>query len=94
VRYAFVELSTGDLLLGPPKSRGSRRIVGIPDAIIPALREHLSVYVANDPMALFFPGARGPFRPEARRRRFAMGDERSLLCEPPFAFGLAPEATG
>ncbi len=59
VRYAFVERSTGELLLGPPKSEAGRRIVGIPDAIIPALREHLSLYVRNDQAAWFFPGVKG-----------------------------------
>ena len=46
-------------MLGPPKSRAGRRIVGIPRAIIPALREHLSVFVAADPGALVFPGTKG-----------------------------------
>ena len=30
VRAAFVERSTGEILLGPPKSRAGRRVVGIP----------------------------------------------------------------
>jgi integrase len=42
VRVALVERSTGEMVLGPPKSRVGRRIVGIPDAIIPVLREHLA----------------------------------------------------
>ena len=54
-----VERSTGEMLLGPPKSKAGRHIVGIPDAIIPALREHLSVFVKDDPGALVFPGAKG-----------------------------------
>jgi integrase len=59
VRAALVERSTGELLLGPPKSRAGRRSVGIPQAIIPLLREHLAVYVKSDPGALFFPGVMG-----------------------------------
>jgi integrase len=47
------------MLLGPPKSKAGRRVVGIPDAIIPTLRDHLSVYVKDDPGALVFPGVRG-----------------------------------
>lgn len=63
MRYALVERSNGELLLGPPKSRAGRRIVGIPDVIIPALREHLSRYVQADPDAWFFPSAKvGPLR--------------------------------
>jgi integrase len=59
VRAAFVERSTGEMVLGPPKSRAGRRIVGIPDAIIPALREHLAVFVKEEPGALVFPGQMG-----------------------------------
>jgi integrase len=59
VRAAFVERSTGEILLGPPKSRAGRRIVGIPQAIIPVLREHLSVFVKAEPGALVFPGVMG-----------------------------------
>jgi integrase len=46
-------------LLGPPKSKAGRRIVGIPQAIIPALAEHLSIFVKPEPGALIFPGAQG-----------------------------------
>jgi len=59
VRAAFVERSTGEMLLGPPKSQAGRRIVGIPAAIIPALREHLAIFAKDDLGALVFPGARG-----------------------------------
>jgi integrase len=45
VRAAFVERSTGEILLGPPKSKAGRRVIGIPRAIVPILREHLSVFV-------------------------------------------------
>jgi hypothetical protein len=34
-------------------------VVGIPAAIIPALREHLSIFTGADPGALVFPGAQG-----------------------------------
>ncbi|MEU7880635.1 tyrosine-type recombinase/integrase [Microbispora bryophytorum] len=59
IRAAFVERSTGELVLGPPKSKAGRRAVGIPEGIIPALREHLATYVQNEPGALVFPGAKG-----------------------------------
>ena len=39
VRAAFVERSTGEILLGPPKSKAGRLVVGVPEAIIPVLRE-------------------------------------------------------
>ncbi len=59
VRAAFIERSTGEILLGPPKSRAGRRVVGIPQAIIPVLREHLSIFVKAEPGALAFPGLMG-----------------------------------
>jgi len=54
IRAAFAERSAGEIVLGLPKSRADRRIVGIPRAIIAALREHLSGFVTNDPGALGF----------------------------------------
>ncbi|WP_424534949.1 tyrosine-type recombinase/integrase [Sphaerisporangium viridialbum] len=59
LRAAFIERSTGGLVLGPPKSKAGRRVVGIPKAIVPALREHLSTYVQDAPDALMFPGVKG-----------------------------------
>ena len=59
VRAVYVERSTGEIVLGPPKSRAGRRIVDIPAAIIPVLREHLAAFVADEPGALVFPGQMG-----------------------------------
>jgi len=59
VRAAYAERSTGELVLGPPKSRAARRIVGIPSSIVPALREHLSLFVRPEAEALIFPGVKG-----------------------------------
>ena len=59
VRSAYAERSTGELVLGPPKSRAARRIVGIPSSIIPAVREHLSLFVSPEAEALIFPGVKG-----------------------------------
>ncbi len=48
---------------GPPKSKVGRRMVGIPQAIIPVLREHLSIFVKDEPGTLAFPGViSGPLR--------------------------------
>ena len=59
IRAAYVERSTGEMLLGPPKSKAGRRIVGVPAAIIPALRDHLAIFAKDEPGALVFPGAKG-----------------------------------
>jgi integrase len=59
VRAAYVERSTGEMLLGPPKSRAGRRVVGIPGTIVPALREHLAAFVGDEPGALVFAAQKG-----------------------------------
>ncbi|WP_326819690.1 tyrosine-type recombinase/integrase [Streptosporangium sp. NBC_01756] len=59
IRAAYVERSTGGLVLGPPKSKAGRRVVGIPKDIVSALREHIATYVQDEPGALLFPGAKG-----------------------------------
>jgi integrase len=59
IRAAYAERSTGEIILGPPKSKAGRRILGIPRVILPELRHHLTVFVEADPGALAFPGAKG-----------------------------------
>jgi len=59
VRAAFVERSTGGLVLGPPKSDAGRRVVGFPPSIVPALRDHLAQFVGPEPGALLFTGVKG-----------------------------------
>jgi integrase len=59
VHAAYAERSTGELVLGPPKSRAARRILGVPSSIVPALREHLSLFVGPEAEALMFPGVKG-----------------------------------
>ena len=61
VRAAFTQRrSNGSaVVLGPPKSRAGRRIVGIPKSIIPALEQHLAKFVGPEPGALVFCGPSG-----------------------------------
>jgi integrase len=59
VRAAYIERSTGETLVGPPKSKAGRRIVGIPAAIIPDLTQHLAIYAKAEPGALAFPSTMG-----------------------------------
>jgi integrase len=85
VRAALVERSTGEILIGPPKSRAGRRVVGIPRVIIPVLREHLSIYVKDEPGAPAFPGAQGgPLRRgnfnKMRRGRTRRGRSVPKVC--------------
>jgi integrase len=59
VRAVYVERSTGEMLIGPPKSKAGRRVVGVPAAIIPDLTMHLAIFVKDEPGALVFPGVQG-----------------------------------
>ncbi len=61
IRAAFTQRrSNGSaVVLGPPKSRAGRRIVGVPQAIIPALQEHVAKFVGPEPGALVFCGPSG-----------------------------------
>lgn len=59
VRRQQVELDTGQLLIGPPKSRAGLRTVVIPAAILPAIRDHLDSCVGRAPDSLLFTGSRG-----------------------------------
>ena len=61
VRMAFSDRRSpgSKITLAPVKSRAGRRTVGIPAVIIPALREHMAVFVAPGPGSLMFPGAKG-----------------------------------
>jgi integrase len=74
VRQQHVELDTGELLVGPPKSRAGVRTVAIPEAIIPALREHLDQFTEPEPDALIFTGARGGILRRSNFRRAAKWD--------------------
>jgi hypothetical protein len=74
VRPAHVERSPGELALGPSKSKAGKRIVGIPQAIIPALKDHLRLYVKPEAGALIFAGIRGrPYAAERVRQRRVCG---------------------
>jgi integrase len=61
VRAAFTQRRANGsaVVLGPPKSRAGRRIVGIPRAIIPALEQHMTKFVGPETGALVFCGPSG-----------------------------------
>ncbi len=52
----YQELSSGELVLGPPKTAAGRRTVAIPDVLIPELEHHLATHVAPGPDGLVFCG--------------------------------------
>jgi integrase len=59
VRAAFSERSTGELVLGPPKSAAGLRTVTVPAAVADQLRQHLDEFVGEDPDAWLFTGVKG-----------------------------------
>jgi integrase len=65
-----VEVS-GQLHIGPPKTRASRRTVGLPRRVVAELDHHLATYVAADAGALVFTAPQGgPLRLSTFRSRF------------------------
>lgn len=59
VRAAFIERQSGAIELGPPKSRASVRVVGLPAALLPVIREHLDAFAEPGAEGLVFVGAKG-----------------------------------
>jgi integrase len=59
VRRAFVEVGGRRFVLSPPKSRAGRRVVALPQAVVPALRHHLAEYVGQEPDSFVFTGSTG-----------------------------------
>ncbi|MGC4959664.1 hypothetical protein ACLQ2P_41250 [Actinomadura citrea] len=52
-------MDTGELVIGPPKSRAGLRTVALPQAIIPELRRHPGNLTGPEPEALIFTSKRG-----------------------------------
>ncbi|GLY13991.1 site-specific integrase [Kineosporia rhizophila] len=59
IERGLVELSSGALVEGPPKSRAGRRVVALPRPIMAALTEHMDVYTKPGPDAYVFTGVKG-----------------------------------
>lgn len=59
VRVGVVELRTGALVIGPPKSQAGRRVVAIPSMLLPVVRDHLAEYSRPHDGDLVFVGPKG-----------------------------------
>lgn len=100
VRRQRLESRGGDHLVGPPKTEAGRRTVVLPAVVIPDLEEHLTRWVAPDPDALLFSGARGgPLRlcvwqREWTRTRRALNLEHVHLHDLRHVAGTLAAATG
>lgn len=70
VTLAFAERSTGELVLGPPKSRAGVRAVTLPGPVLAVLAAHLIDYGPSDETGLLFTGDKGgPLRRSNFNRR-------------------------
>jgi integrase len=68
VRAGVVELKTGALVTGPPKSEASNRMLTIPDFLVMDVAEHLDTFTGPGPGALVFTGPKGA---QLRRSNFS-----------------------
>ena len=54
LRRRRVDLLRSTVSVGPPKTRASRRVVGLPRRVVGEVEHHLGRHVANDPGAFLF----------------------------------------
>ena len=63
------ELSSGQFVPGPPKSEAGKRLIVLPVAIMPVVRQHMTWLVKPDDYALVFTSPEGgPLRRNFRQR--------------------------
>ena len=68
VRAGVVELKTGALITGPPKSEAGKRVLTIPGLLLTDVAEHLATFTGPAPGALVFTGPKGA---QLRRSNFS-----------------------
>jgi integrase len=89
---AYNELSTGKMLLGPPKSAASRQLSPYPRLILPDIARHLAKHAAPGSDGLMFVGVKGDpvrrsrFNKPARQRPTAHDDEGPDLGDMPLTW--------
>jgi integrase len=59
VERAHVERSSGEVIIGPPKSEAGKRSIALPRPVVLLLAVHLKTNVAEDPESLIFTGEKG-----------------------------------
>ena len=59
VRRAVVELADGSLVTGWPKTNAGRRVVGIPEGLLPEVVAHLAEFTGDRLSSLVFVGPKG-----------------------------------
>ncbi|MFZ2116116.1 MAG: site-specific integrase, partial [Pseudonocardiaceae bacterium] len=87
VAGALVELKGKGLVYGPPKARASLRTNALPEAIRPAIVEHLARYVKDSPDAWMFTGERrNPIRSGNRNLLTGWKDAVTAIGRPGLHF--------
>lgn len=100
VRLQRQEIKGGSHLVGPPKTDAGRRTLVLPAGLIPEIEAHLDAWVAPEPDAPLFAGARGgPVRlvvwqRDWTRARRALGLEGVRLHDLRHVAGTMAAATG
>jgi integrase len=72
-----VELPTGELRIGPPKTDAGIRDIHLPELIIEDLQLHFTIYVKSDPESHVFTGAKGAL---LRRSNFQRAWRKALTA--------------
>jgi hypothetical protein len=68
IRAAYVQRTDGAIELGPRKSRASLRQVALPKPVVQMHRDHLDVYVHDNPDALVAVSLGGPATEQSGHR--------------------------
>jgi integrase len=68
IRAGVVELKTGQLVTGPPKSEAGNRVLAIPGFLLDDVTEHLATFTGPGSAALVFTGPKGA---QLRRSNFS-----------------------
>jgi integrase len=75
VRAAFAERSTGELVLGSPKSRAGLRTVTLPRPVVTVVAAHMEEFIQKESAAWVFAGDKGgPLRRSNFNRRVRWSD--------------------
>lgn len=65
------QLRDGTLIVGPPKTDAGRRVISLPDPLIPELEAHLAAFGQPGPEGLVFSGDKGgPLREHVWQKKF------------------------
>ena len=82
----LAQLASGEMVMGPTKSVAGFRTVALPQVLVPDMSWHLAEYVADDPGALVFTGAKGAMVRRGNWRRAVKWSQRIVEVGLPVGF--------